>query len=88
MEKETSGFAIAEADLAIRGPGELLGARQAGLPRIRFGTLEEHVALLGQAKQAADGLMERDPTLAANAQVLQALVRRMRAGHAYGSESG
>ena len=33
-------------DLALRGPGELLGARQAGLPRLRFGSLTEHTELL------------------------------------------
>jgi len=36
MTRTTSGFAIAEADLSIRGPGDFLGTRQAGWPDLRF----------------------------------------------------
>jgi ATP-dependent DNA helicase RecG len=47
------GFAIAEADLLIRGPGDLLGTRQAGLPRFRVADLEAHRAWLERARHDA-----------------------------------
>ena len=47
MEETADGFQIAEEDLAIRGPGELLGARQAGLPLMRFGDLTRHPRSVG-----------------------------------------
>ena len=47
------GFAIAEADLAIRGPGDLLGTRQAGLPRFRVADLATHLAWIERARQDA-----------------------------------
>ena len=37
LEETTDGFRIAEADLKLRGPGELLGPQQSGMPRFRFG---------------------------------------------------
>jgi ATP-dependent DNA helicase RecG len=56
LEETTDGFEIAEADLRLRGPGDLLGQAQSGLPRLRFGDL------------AADGeLVELARTLAAKA---------------------
>ena len=45
------GFAIAEADLKLRGPGELLGQQQSGLPPFRFGNLAEDLALIRQARE-------------------------------------
>ncbi len=49
----TDGFRIAEEDLAIRGPGELLGLRQAGLPGFRLARLPEDLDLLLQAREDA-----------------------------------
>jgi ATP-dependent DNA helicase RecG len=51
----TDGFRIAEEDLAIRGPGELLGLRQAGLPGFRLARLPEDLDLLLQARHDLDG---------------------------------
>jgi ATP-dependent DNA helicase RecG len=50
----TDGFRIAEEDLAIRGPGELLGLRQAGLPGFRLARLPEDLDLLMQARNDLD----------------------------------
>lgn len=52
------GLTIAEADLDLRGSGDLLGARQAGAPRVKYGTLQEHIELLKQAKWAADRALD------------------------------
>jgi ATP-dependent DNA helicase RecG len=47
------GFRIAEADLKLRGPGELLGQRQSGLPPLRFGNLSGDITLIEQARDWA-----------------------------------
>jgi ATP-dependent DNA helicase RecG len=57
LEETTDGFRIAEADLNLRGPGELLGQQQSGLPRFRFGDLTTDWALITQARQLAGHLL-------------------------------
>jgi ATP-dependent DNA helicase RecG len=78
MAQTTDGFRIAEEDLALRGPGELLGARQAGLPRLRFGDLRTHTELLLEARAEADEVLAADPALgrAEHASLRRALARR------------
>ncbi len=62
---ETSdGFEIARQDLLIRGPGEFLGARQSGVPLLRFADIERDVALIEQARDAADELLKAHPEAA------------------------
>ena len=61
MQESHDGFVIAEADLAIRGPGELLGTRQTGLAAFRIALLPEHEPLLVEAQEIAGRLYERDP---------------------------
>jgi ATP-dependent DNA helicase RecG len=61
----TDGFEIARQDLLIRGPGEFLGARQSGVPLLRFADLERDVALIEQARDAADELLKSAPGAAA-----------------------
>ncbi|MCS7090075.1 MAG: ATP-dependent DNA helicase RecG [Verrucomicrobiota bacterium] len=51
LEESADGFAIAEADLRLRGPGELLGQQQSGLPRLRFGDLIRDLPLIELAKR-------------------------------------
>ena len=63
MEKEHDGFKIAEADLKIRGPGELLGARQSGLMDFRFANLARDARLLAEARREALAWLEHDPKL-------------------------
>jgi ATP-dependent DNA helicase RecG len=51
LEETNDGFKIAEADLKLRGPGELLGREQSGLPNLRFGNLAEDLNLIRQARE-------------------------------------
>ena len=51
LEETTDGFRIAEADLKLRGPGELLGRQQSGLPNFRFGDLADDFDLIRQARE-------------------------------------
>jgi ATP-dependent DNA helicase RecG len=53
LEETTDGFKIAEADLKLRGPGELLGQQQSGSMKLRFGDLAEDLRLIRQAKELA-----------------------------------
>jgi ATP-dependent DNA helicase RecG len=54
MEETTDGFRIAEKDLEIRGPGEVMGTRQSGVPTFRVGNLVRDVRLLEEARREAD----------------------------------
>jgi len=64
MERTLNGFDIAEEDLKIRGPGDLLGTEQSGLPPLKLGRLPEDFEMLMRARQAAGRLLESDPVLA------------------------
>jgi len=57
------GFAIAEEDLKLRGPGEFHGVRQAGLSDLRVADLVRDARLLDRARRDAQALLERDPRL-------------------------
>jgi ATP-dependent DNA helicase RecG len=59
LEETNDGFKIAEADLKLRGPGELLGQQQSGLPRFRFGDLAADLALIRQARELAARFPEK-----------------------------
>jgi len=63
MEETNDGFRIAEADLAIRGPGELMGTRQSGLPEFRVADIRRDSVLLSEARQDAFSLIQKDPFL-------------------------
>jgi hypothetical protein len=63
LERETDGFRIADADLALRGPGDFLGTRQAGLPDFRVANLLRDTALLRAARDEAVAWLEADPEL-------------------------
>jgi ATP-dependent DNA helicase RecG len=63
MEKEHDGFKIAEADLRLRGPGELLGTRQSGLADFRLANLARDSRLLIEARKEAFAWLEKDPQL-------------------------
>jgi len=58
LEETSDGFRIAESDLQLRGPGELLGQDQSGMPRFRFGELATDMELIQQAKQIACELVK------------------------------
>lgn len=59
--ESNDGFEIAQADLAIRGPGEFLGVRQSGVPMLRIADLERDADMLLQARQVADNLLNNHP---------------------------
>ncbi|HEX7577231.1 MAG TPA: ATP-dependent DNA helicase RecG, partial [Verrucomicrobiae bacterium] len=58
LEETNDGFKIAEADLKLRGPGELLGREQSGMPKFRFGNLVEDLDFIRQAREIV--LLHRD----------------------------
>ncbi|MCU0784499.1 MAG: ATP-dependent DNA helicase RecG [Verrucomicrobia bacterium] len=59
LEATGDGFRIAEADLKLRGPGELLGQQQSGLPRFRFGDLTTDLDLIRKARDLAAQVVEK-----------------------------
>ena len=63
MVRSNDGFMIAEEDLAIRGPGEFLGTRQAGLPDLRNANIARDAAILEEAKKEAFSIIEKDAEL-------------------------
>jgi ATP-dependent DNA helicase RecG len=64
--RETSdGFEIARRDLALRGPGELLGTRQTGLAQLRVADLMRDAHLLPKVQEAAEALLASDPEVTA-----------------------
>jgi ATP-dependent DNA helicase RecG len=64
LERTRDGFAIAEADLELRGPGELLGEKQSGLPGLRLGNLAADAPLVHLARSLAESVLRDDPALA------------------------
>ena len=64
MRETSDGFEISRRDLEIRGPGELLGARQSGAPLLRFADPLQDEALLLEARRVAEKLLENDPAAA------------------------
>jgi ATP-dependent DNA helicase RecG len=62
IEETQDGFALAEKDMELRGPGEFFGIRQSGLPDLRMARLSD-VALLEMARNEAIRLFQEDPTL-------------------------
>jgi ATP-dependent DNA helicase RecG len=67
------GFRIAEADLRMRGAGDLFGVRQSGLPAFRFADVERDLGLLETARREARELVDRDPDLEAHPSLRDAL---------------
>ncbi len=63
MVSKSDGFAIAEEDLQIRGPGELFGTKQSGMPDLKIGNILRDGDLLSAARREAFALIEEDPTL-------------------------
>ena len=78
LVRTTDGFEIAEEDLRIRGPGEIFGIRQWGIPEFRAAQLIRDRVLLEQAREEAFALVRRDPYLTApSSQALRgAMLRR------------
>jgi ATP-dependent DNA helicase RecG len=62
MAQYSSGFKLAEIDLALRGPGEIYGLRQSGIPDLKMASLTDSVTI-SLARQAAAEIIEKDPEL-------------------------
>jgi ATP-dependent DNA helicase RecG len=65
----TDGFKLAELDFELRGPGDLLGTQQHGLPPLRVADLRCDQELLEEAREAAKRLFARDPGLGSDEHV-------------------
>ncbi len=63
MVRTQDGFAIAEEDLAIRGPGEFFGVRQSGLPELRVAQIVRDAAFLEPMRAEVGRILRLDPTL-------------------------
>ena len=64
LEETSNGFEVAEADWELRGPGDLLGTAQSGLPVLKLGNLRSDAKLMRRARAAALEIIRADPTLA------------------------
>jgi len=76
LVRSSDGFEIAEMDLRLRGPGQVLGTRQSGLPDLALASLSDDGAVLDQAREAAQALMARDPDLAEHPALAAALAEQ------------
>ncbi|MBA3651205.1 MAG: DEAD/DEAH box helicase, partial [Chthoniobacterales bacterium] len=63
LEKTSNGFEVAEADWELRGPGDLLGTAQSGLPALKLGNLRSDAKLMQHARAAAIEIFRADPEL-------------------------
>lgn len=70
LEATIDGFRIAEADLEVRGPGDVLGTAQTGLPALRLGNLLQDGKLIDEARILVDAILAQDPKLLAPAHAL------------------
>jgi ATP-dependent DNA helicase RecG len=78
MVSTTNGFDIAEADLKLRGPGDLMGTQQSGILDLLIADLGKDTQILEIARQAAEKLLENDPNLdkEENALIKQQVLRQ------------
>jgi ATP-dependent DNA helicase RecG len=63
LERTSNGFEVAEADWDLRGPGDLLGTAQSGLPVLKIGNLKTDAHLMRRARAAAISIFNADPAL-------------------------
>jgi len=63
MVRTTDGFEIAETDMKLRGPGDILGTKQSGLPDFKYLSLTDDAEIIAQAKKTIEYLLEKDPKL-------------------------
>ena len=64
LRDSNDGFVVAQRDLELRGPGELLGTRQTGLPDYRIADLARDAGLMPQVQVAAESIRHDDPDIA------------------------
>ena len=80
MEETSDGFKVAEKDLEIRGPGEVMGTRQSGLPAFRIGNIVRDYALLEAAKRESDELLSARRNSRETARLIEIVRRQPRFG--------
>ncbi|MCO5252217.1 MAG: ATP-dependent DNA helicase RecG [Candidatus Kapabacteria bacterium] len=85
MVQTTDGFEIAETDMKLRGPGDIMGTKQSGLPEFKYLSLAEDGEIIAQAKKAIEYLLRDDPKLnkTQNLQVRAKLVKLLRGSDNY-----
>ena len=81
LEKTNDGFEIAEADLELRGPGDVLGTAQSGLTDLRFADFITDTQLIREARALADQVFHEDPDLSKKHQNLRELIAEAEAPH-------
>jgi ATP-dependent DNA helicase RecG len=81
LEKTNDGFEIAEADLELRGPGDVLGTAQSGLTDLRFADFITDTQLIREARALADQVFHEDPDLSKQHQNLRPLITETEAPH-------
>ncbi|MES2981484.1 MAG: ATP-dependent DNA helicase RecG [Verrucomicrobiota bacterium] len=79
LEKTNDGFEIAEADLELRGPGDVLGTAQSGLTDLRFADFITDTQLIREARALADQVFQQDPDLSQKHQNLRPLISETQA---------
>ena len=78
MEATSDGFLIAEEDLKLRGPGDILGKRQHGLPDLKFAHLTKHIDVLQKTLEIANEILTDDPNLAKKKnQILKSRIKEL-----------
>lgn len=80
MVRTQDGFEISEADLRLRGPGDIMGTQQSGIPQLHLADLVQDAGLLQEARTAAQHLLAEDPELhdPPNAAIARTLQEQMR----------
>jgi ATP-dependent DNA helicase RecG len=78
LVRSSDGFEIAEMDLRLRGPGQVLGTRQSGLPDLALASLADDGEVLERARAVARSILERDPELASLPHLARLLERQRR----------
>jgi len=63
MLKYNSGFDLAEVDFKLRGPGDIFGTKQSGMPELKYSNIVEDTTILVDAKETAFSIIEEDPLL-------------------------
>jgi ATP-dependent DNA helicase RecG len=72
FQEHSNGFEVAEADLELRGPGELFGQRQSGIPELRMARLSSDLDLLEAARRLCERLIHEEPALSPDERKLSA----------------
>jgi ATP-dependent DNA helicase RecG len=80
MARTNNGFVIAEKDLELRGPGEVLGTKQSGVPELRIGNLVRDQTILDRARRAAEFYLNEKQSSAATMKMVERVIKDPRFG--------